>query len=87
MTEYHQVHMYRLSPLSATSCKDVKQQLTTDCNGLVTNGLYWVKGVQECPQSPDVPVLVCTYMLGVHDQYYTNRFIVTCQNWMVGDGH
>ena len=43
------------------SCKEVKQQLTTDCNVSVANGLYWVKGMQECPQSPDVPILVCSY--------------------------
>ena len=71
----------RLSPLSAIFCKNVKQQL---CNS--SNGLHWVKGVQECPQSPDMPVLVCTYMLRVHDQYYTNRFIVTCRSELDGGG-
>ena len=60
---------HRLSPsigttksLSAISCKQIKQQLTTDCNAPVTNGLYWVKGMQECTQSSDEPILVCTYV-------------------------
>ena len=53
---------HRLSPLSAMSCKEIKQQLTTDCNASVANGLYWVKGMQECTQSPDVPILVCRYI-------------------------
>ena len=75
------------------SCKQIKQQLTTDCNASVTDGLYWLKGIQECPQSPDVPILVCvsTYVQTLIEYMingtYANRFIVTCQNWMVGDGH
>ena len=88
---------HRLSPLSAISCKQIKQQLTVDCNVSVNNGLYWVKGMQECTQSY-VPILVCIHtheyvqLLRVHEQYlanscYTNRFIVTCQKWMVGGGH
>ena len=45
--------LYRLSPsigttksLSATSCNTIKQQLTTDCNTPVTNGIYWVQDMQ-----------------------------------------
>ena len=56
----------RLSPsigttksLSAISCKQIKQQLTTDCNAPSTSGVYWVKGMQECTQLSNVPVLVC----------------------------
>ena len=48
---------HRLSPsigttksLSASSCKRIKEQLSTDCNAPVTNGLYWVKGMQVCIQ-------------------------------------
>ena len=47
----------RLSPsigttksLSVSSCKRIKEQLSTDCDAAVTNGLYWVQGMQVCIQ-------------------------------------
>ena len=32
--------------LSATSCNSIQQQVSTDCNASVTNGLYWVQGMK-----------------------------------------
>ena len=68
--------------LSAISCKQIKQQLTTDCNAPVTNGLYWLHGMQVCSY-------ICLEYTFMTMCIFTNcnRFIVTCQNWMVGDGH
>ena len=60
---------HRLSPsigttkaLSATSCKQIKEQLSTDCNAPVTNGLYWVNGVK-------VKMCICL-------EYITNTYFM-----------
>ena len=34
--------------LSASFCKKIKEQLSTDCNAPVTSGLYWVNGIKVC---------------------------------------
>jgi len=57
--------LYRLLPsigttksLSATSCNTIKQQLTTDCNTSVINGIYWVQDMQVWMCTPLIIVIV-----------------------------
>ena len=49
--------------LSGSSCKRIKEQLSTDCNTPGTNGLYWVKGIQECTGTPVEPIMVRMYSI------------------------